>query len=121
MNSENRLKQAAEYAKESFTNYTIPVSKYVLAKNERFYDGSARKQSSNVFLLFLVKNDDRESVGLRGKIYSEYHSPKIPYYLEVGKYQELKYRLDSSELRMEFNLDLLFDFCRLGDQFLGIY
>ena len=63
MNLANRLKQAAEYAKESFTKYTILVSKYIPAKNERLYDGSARKQSPNVFLLFLVKNDDREAVG----------------------------------------------------------
>ena len=63
MNSANRLRQAAEYAKESFTNYTILVSKYIL----------------------------------------------------------VKYRLDSSELRMEFYLDFLFEFCRPGDRFLGIY
>jgi hypothetical protein len=41
--------------------------------------------------------------------------------LEAGKYQELKYRLSSSELRMEFYLDLLFDFCRPRDRFLGVY
>jgi hypothetical protein len=41
--------------------------------------------------------------------------------LEAGKYQELKYRLSSSELRMEFYLDLLFDFYRPGDRFLGVY
>jgi hypothetical protein len=71
--------------------------------------------------LFLVKNDDTEAQGLRGKILSEYHAPDIPYYLEAGKYQELKYRLSLSELCMEFYLDLLFNFCRPGDQFLGVY
>jgi hypothetical protein len=121
VNSTNRLEQAAEYAKESFTNYTIRESKYIPEKNERLYDGSARKQSPDVFLLFLVKNGDTEAEGLRGKILSEYRAPDIPYYLETGKYQELKYRLSSSELRMEFYLDLLFDFCRPGDRFLGIY
>jgi hypothetical protein len=120
VNSTNRLEQAAEYAKESFTNYTIRESKYIPEKNE-LYDGSARKQSPDVFLLFLVKNGDTEAEGLRGKILSEYRAPDIPYYLETGKYQELKYRLSSSELRMEFYLDLLFDFCRPGDRFLGIY
>jgi hypothetical protein len=121
VNSTNRLEQAAEYAKESFTNYTIRESKYIPEKNERLYDGSARKQSPDVFLLFMVKNGDTEAEGLRGKILSEYRAPDIPYYLETGKYQELKYRLSSSELRMEFYLDLLFDFCRPGDRFLGIY
>jgi hypothetical protein len=120
VNSANRLAQAAEYARESFTNYTIRESKYIPAKNERLYDGSAWKQLPDVFLLFLVKNNDTEAQGLRGKIPSEYRAPDIPYYLEVGKYQELKYRLSSSELRMEFYLDLLFDFCKPGDRFLGV-
>ena len=56
----NRLVQAAEFAKESFTNYTIRESKYILAKNEQLYDGLARKQFLDVFL-FLVKNDDQEA------------------------------------------------------------
>jgi hypothetical protein len=121
VNSANRLAQAAEYTRESFTNYTIQESKYIPAKNERLYDGSARKQSPDVFLLFLVKNDDQEAQGLQGKILSEYRGPDIPYYLEAGKYQELKYRLSSSELYVEFYLDLLFDFYRPGDRFLGVY
>jgi hypothetical protein len=86
VNSANRLVQVAEYARESFTNYTIRESKYIPAKNERLYDGSARKQSPDVFLLFLVKNDDTEAQGLQGKIPSEYRAPNIPYYLEVRKY-----------------------------------
>jgi hypothetical protein len=86
VNSANRLVQAAECARESFTNYTIRESKYIPAKNERLYDGSARKQSPDVFLLFLVKNDDTEAQGLQGKIPSEYRAPNIPYYLEVRKY-----------------------------------
>jgi hypothetical protein len=121
VNSANRLAQATEYARESFMNYTIRESKYIPAKNERPYDGSVRKQSLDVFLLFLVKNDDTEAQGLWGKIPLEYRAPDIPYYLEAGKYQELKYRLSSSELHMEFYLDLLFDFCSPGDRFLGVY
>jgi hypothetical protein len=121
VNMENMLAQAAKCARESFTNYSIRESKYILAKNERLYDGTARKQSPDVFFLFLVKKGDREAEGLRGKILLEYHAPDIPYYLEAGKYQELKYGLSSSELRMEFYLDLLYDFCRPGDRFLGIY
>ena len=121
VNSANRLAQVVEYARKSFTNYTIRVSKYILGKNERLYDGSVQKQSSDIFLLFLVKNDGKEAVGLQVKILSEYPAPNIPYYVEAGTYQELKYRLSSSELRMEFYLDLLFDFCRPGDWFLGVY
>jgi hypothetical protein len=121
VNSGNRLAQAAEYARESFTSYTIRESKYIPTNNERLYDGSTRKQSPDVVLLFLVKKGDKEAEGLRGKILLEYCALDIPYYLEAGKYQELKYRLSSSELRMGFYLDLLFDFYRPGDRFLGVY
>ena len=68
-----------------------------------------------------MKNGDIEADGLQGKILSEYCAPDILYYLEVRKYQELKYRLSLSELRMEFYLGLLFNLCRLGDRFLGMY
>jgi hypothetical protein len=121
VNSANRLAQAVEYARESFTNYAIRESKYIPSKNERLYDGTARKQSPDVFLLFLVKKGDKEVESLRGKILSEYRALDIPYYLKAGKYLELKYRLSSSELHMEFYLDLLYDFCRPGDRFLGVY
>ena len=87
MNSANRLLQVAEYARESFTNFTIWVSKYILGKNEQLYDGIARKQSPDVLFLFLVKNDDREAIGLQAKILLEYRAPDILYYVEVGKYQ----------------------------------
>ena len=71
--------------------------------------------------MFMVKKDDTEAVSLRNKILKEYRAPEVPYYLEPGKYQEQKFRLDSSELRMEFYLELLYNFYRPGDRFLGVY
>jgi hypothetical protein len=69
--------------------------------------------------MFLVKKGDKEAERLRSKIRGEYRAPDIPYYVEAGKYQEMKYRLCASELHMEFYLDLLFDLCRPGYRFLG--
>jgi hypothetical protein len=71
--------------------------------------------------MFLVKKDDMEAENLRSKLSGEYSAPDIPYYVEAGKYQEMKYRLCASELRMEFYLDLLFDLCRLGNRLLGVF
>ena len=71
--------------------------------------------------MFLVKKNDREAEYLRSKIRGEYRAPEIPYYVEAGKYQEIKYRLCTSKLRMEFYLDLLFDLCRLGNRFFGVF
>jgi hypothetical protein len=90
-------------------------------KNERLYDQSARKQSADVFLIFLVKKGDKEAEHMRSKIRGEYRAPDIPYYVEAGKYQEMKYRLCASELHMEFYLDHLFDLCRLGYRLFGIF
>jgi hypothetical protein len=121
VNSANQLAQAREYATQTLRNYTIVEAKYIPAKNERLYDLTIRKKSPDVFLMFLVKTGDVEAEGLKAKIRSEYHAPDIPYYTDSGKYSELKYRLSSSELRMEFYLDLLHNLCRPGDSFLGVY
>jgi hypothetical protein len=53
----SRLIQAVEYTKNCLRNYTILESKYILAKNERLYDQTARKQFLHVFLMFLVKTE----------------------------------------------------------------
>ena len=65
-------------------SYAIIQSKYIPTKNERLYDQSARKQSADVFLMFLVKKSDKEAERLRLKICEEYCAPKIPYYVEAG-------------------------------------
>ena len=121
VNSANRLAQAKENASQTFKNYTAFEAKYIPLKNERLYDLPVRKQSPDVFLLFLVKKGDVEAESMKAKIRSEYRTPEISYYTENGKYSELKYRLRASELRMEFYLDLLHDFCRPGDSFMGVY
>jgi hypothetical protein len=120
-NLANKLVQAVEYVRKYLRIYTILESKYILAKNERLYDQIARKQSLDVFPMFLVRTEDRKAKSFKLKIHSEYRVPDTLYYLEVGKYLELKYRLCSSGLRMEFYLDLFYDLCKLKDNFLGVY
>ena len=44
------------------------------------------KQSADVFLMFLVKKDDREAENLRSKIRSEYCAPDILCYVKARKY-----------------------------------
>jgi hypothetical protein len=74
-----------------------------------------------MYLPFLVKMGDVKAEGLRAKIRSEYRALDIPYYTDSEKYLELKYRLRTNKLRMEFYLDLLHDLCLPGDNFLGMY
>ena len=84
--SANGLAQVAEYARESFTSYSIQELKYIPAKNVRLYDGIAWKQSPDVFLMYLVKKGDKEVEGLKGKILSKYRAFDIRFYLEARKY-----------------------------------
>jgi hypothetical protein len=68
VNSANRLAQAREYATQTLRNYIIVEAKYIMAKNEHLYDLTIRKQSPDVFLMFLVKTGDVEAEGLKAKI-----------------------------------------------------
>ena len=45
----------------------------------------------------------------------------VPYYSEVERYNEVKYRVEPSELRMEFYLEIMKLFCRAGKNFVGIH
>jgi hypothetical protein len=93
VNLENRLAQAAEYARESLGNYMIAESKYIPIRDVRLYDQTTRKQSPDVSLMFLGQKGDTEAERLWVKILFEYRALDIPYYLEAGKYNELKFRL----------------------------
>ena len=44
----------------------------------------------------------------------------VPYYSEVGRYNKVKYRVEPSELRMEFYLEVMKLFYRDGENFVGI-
>ena len=45
----------------------------------------------------------------------------LPYYSNMGKYNEVKYHVHSSELRMEFYLELMKLFCRARENFVNIH
>ena len=45
----------------------------------------------------------------------------LPYYSDVGRYNEVKYYMYSGELRMEFYLEVIKLFCQAGESFLGIH
>ena len=45
----------------------------------------------------------------------------VPYYSEVGRYNKVKYRVEPIELRMEFYLEIMKLFYRVGENFVGIH
>ena len=75
-----------------------------------------------VYLLFLLKRGDDRASRFRQNVKAKFAVPNdVPYYLEVGRYNEVKYRVEPSELRMEFNLEIMKLFYRAGENFVEIH
>ena len=75
-----------------------------------------------VFLLFLLKRGDDCASHLRQNVKAEFAVPSdVPYYSKVGKYNEVKYRVEPNKLRMEFYLEIMKLFYRAGENFVGIH
>ena len=77
---------------------------------------------ATVYLLFLLKHGDDRTSHLQPKVKAEFVVPSdIFYYSNVRRYNKAKYRMYSSELRMEFYLELMKLFCRAGENFPNIH
>ena len=97
-------------------------SLYRSSHNERLNDAKTRAPSAAVYLLFLLKRGDDRANRLRQNVKAEFAVPSdVPYYSEVGRYNEVKYQVKPSELKMEFYLEIMKLFCRVGEDFVNIY
>ena len=75
-----------------------------------------------MYLLFLLKLGDDHASRLQQNVKVEFVVPSdVPYYLEVGRHNEVKYRVKPSKLKMEFYLEIMKLFCRAGENFVGIH
>ena len=98
------------------TGYALKTSSYWTAKNKRLYD--CKKAVGEVHLFFLIKKGSN----VNSKSVKEYYiAPNIPYYTIIGQYKEADYRSNLMELRMEFYLELVQEFCKPGDGVYGIF
>ena len=70
-----------------------------------------------VCLLFLIRKSEKAKFNIP----STFQAPDTPVYTKPRKYQELQYRIQSTELRMEFYLHLFELFCRLGDTIYSVF
>ena len=86
------------------TNYVKKYATYEPAKFERLEDLPATNKSAQapVSLLFLI----RKLKKAKFNIPATFQAPDTPVYTKPRKYQELQYRIQSTELRMEFYLHL---------------
>ena len=102
--------------------YESTYSVYRASRNERLNDTKTRAPPAAVYLLFLLKRGDDCASRLRQNVKAEFAVlSDVPYYSEVERYNEVKYRVEPSELRMEFYLEIMKLFCRVGENFVGIH
>ena len=120
--SEEHAKMSAEFVKRWLPDFETMHSMYQLSKNERLNDTKTRAPPASVFLLFFFKHGDDRASRLRANVRKEFTVPvDVPYYLDVGRYMEVKYRIYATEMRMEFYFQLLQFFCRAGETIIGIH
>ena len=120
--SDVRAWQLADFMKRFMPEYESTYSMYRSSRNERLNDAKTRAPPTAVYLLFLLRCGNDRVSRLRQNVKAEFAVPSdVPYYSDVGRYNEVKYRVEPSELRMEFYLEIMKLFCRAGENFVGIH
>ena len=120
--SDDQARQSADFVKQFMLEYESTYSVYRASRNERLNDAKTRAPPAVVYLLFLLRRGDDRASRLRQNVKAEFAVPSdVPYYSEVGRYNKVKYRVEPSELRMEFYLEIMKLFCRAGENFVGIH
>ena len=103
--------------------YDIYYSDYWPAQNKRLEDRGAnnRLARSAVYHIFLIRKSYRASRPKPIIILPTFVVPQTSVYTKLQKYNELEYRIDTSNLQMEFYLKILEMFCKPGDNILSIF
>jgi hypothetical protein len=114
--------QVSTYAhKLMFTDvYDIEYSDYWPAANERLEDRAANNRLARG-AVFLIRKSYRASKIDPIVIPKAFAAPQTAVYTKPRKYNELEYRIDTSELRMEFYLRVLEMFCKPGDSIISVF
>ena len=120
--SKERAKQSTAFVRQFLPKYETIQSVYCSSKNECLDDAKTCAPPALVHLLFLFKCGDDRASRLCQNVRKEFTVPSnVPYYIDVGRYMESKYRVYVSKLRMEFYFKLLNLFCRVGENIIGIH
>lgn len=80
---------------------------YKACKAERLYSVTHRMTAPNILLHFMFKKANTLCSLLRDSVEQEYVARNIAYYAKLAQNHEAKWDYYSSELRMEFNMDML--------------
>ena len=119
-NKEIELKATHLVGMAMFTaNYVKKYSTYEPAKFERLEDLPATNKNTRapVSLFFLVRKSNKAKLNIP----AVFQALDTPVYTKPRKYQELQYRIQTTELRMEFYLHLFELFCRPRDTVYSVF
>lgn len=122
LEDKNDVRDATCFATLRLTEYDYVLSTYVPSKAEMLNNITSRGTARDVPLLFLFKKDNDFATASRALLKSKYDTPaSCLYYLDASRNTEAKWRIEASELCMEFYLDILRDFAKPEENVLGIY
>ena len=113
---------AIKFAETRMPEFDIMQSTYILSKAEKLNNISTRGTAPNVPLLFLFKRRNTYADEARGRMKGVYITPQTcVYYTDSSKNNEGKWRLQPTELRMEFYLNILQDFAAASKNILAVF
>ena len=120
--SDVQARQSTNFVKRFMQEYESIYFVYRSSRNEHLNDAKTRAPLAAVYLLFLLKRGDDRTSRLRQNVKAKFVVPSdVPYYSDEGSYNNVKYHVHSSKLRMEFYLELMKLFCRARENFIGIH
>ena len=102
-------------------DFDLKKSKYLPSKAERLDNVNSRSEVAAVTLLFLFKKESKHVAKVQASWKAKYSASSSPYYLELSKNNEGKYRHHAAELTMEFYLNIIQSFAYRGDNIIGVY
>ena len=118
---DNRV-AAIKFAETRMPEFDIMHSTYIPSKAEMLNNVSTRGTALDVPLLFLFKCGNAYADEARRRMKGVYTTPQTcVYYTDPSKNNEGKWRLRSTELRMEFYLNILQDFAAASENILAVF
>ena len=122
LGNKDDVKRATAFTARKLKQYDCVESVYVPSKAEMLGNVTSRTAAPNVPLLFLFKKGNHVAAEVRNYMKDKYETPILnQYYWDASKNTESKWRVEASELRMEFYLDILQSFAMPEENVLGIF
>ena len=113
---------AIKFVETRMPEFNIMHSTYISSKVEMLNNVSTRGTAPDVPLLFLFKRRNAYADEARSRMKGVYTTPTTcVYYTDPSKNNEGKWRLRSTELRMEFYLNILQDFAAASENILAVF